>query len=701
MTMSVLHALSKPKSDSMKIFRTPFCILHSAFCISACLCIAASAFAACTGRVILLDKKTDAAEYMVERTLDREAPTQARTDGERYAVGYTGHNISILDIYKFAWRSAATDFIIPDELLHIISQINPGYNVAFSSSNTPEGFEAFRADLDSLFKLKTDLLCLDATVLLVSKIEETGKVKVRDSIHELHSTVSRTNSQISLQGLFRIENISDYINEIAGLPVKIDSVLENSDKNYAIDSLSIPKGLSLDDLIAWLKANGIYVEKQKGKVNFIKISNLYSDDSVFRYAPEQLENDAHVFFRFVEENHPNPYFRYGKEAFEQKERQIFEQLQEGRTREEFIGIMNLINPHLDPHTQFVDNYISIQVGKGIALAKEKGEKIFPDVACKDGRIFSVIDHQEVEILSINGHKTKEMLDSIKCYWVEWAPNLEKLLMEYAFPLLLPAFFDVHAPFTAGLPSGTKVIGGIPLADASGYKAYLEAEKRRKNPVSFTVYPQSSAAVLYVHTFEENAIHPDSLDMTMKMLNDSLKRCNVKNLFIDVSKNSGGSVDVATKFFGYFRHDTLFCRHRWSGKLPENATEMFRNNVVSYPQQDKSLFDGNIFVLQGTRTYSCGDVFCRVMAENRLGIRFGQETSQHGKCYLPAQIQGLVYVNLSFSYAFGFWAFESFDDNLLQPDMQWNVDNTSEFSEKELGAMLQSYQESTRQESTLQ
>jgi hypothetical protein len=78
-----------------------------------------------------------------------------------------------------------------------------------------------------------------------------------------------------------------------------------------------------------------------------------------------------------------------------------------------------------------------------------------------------------------------------------------------------------------------------------------------------------------------------------------------------------------------------------------------------------------------------------------GIRFGRETSQYGKTYLPAQTQSLAYVNSAFHYAFGFWEFESFDDALLQPDMHWDVDNTYEFSEAELNAMIKSYQKSIR------
>jgi hypothetical protein len=655
------------------------------------LFVAALTFGACKERVIFLDKKTDSVKYTIERTIDRKEWRQ--TNAEYLdQIEYTGHNVSIFDIYKFAWRDTTADFAVPDELRHIINQINPGYDVAFSGENTLESFETFRNDLNSVFELKTELVYLDTIVLIFNKINKIEKIKIRDSTDR--STVNQTNFQMNLQGVFGIKEIAACIKELAGLPVTIDSTAETG-KYYAIDSLSIPKGLPLDNLIAYLKTSGIDVEKQKEKRLFLKITNLYSDDSVFRYTPKQLENDASVFFRMVEENHPDPYFRCGREAFEQKKRQIFEQLREGRTREEFIKIMNLINPCLDPHTQLDGNYIFIQSGKGMTLVKETGEKIFPDVTYKGGKIFSVIDGRETEILSINGHKTKELLDSITCYWVAWAPGFEKMLMESVFPFLLPSYFDIHAPFTVSLKSGPKTIGGISLADASYYKAGLEEEKRQKNPISFAVYPQSSVAVLYVRTFGENAIHPDSLDLKMRSLNDSLKRCNIENLFIDVSKNMGGDVVVLSRFLDYFQHDTLFCRHKWKGKLPDNHTEVYPDNIASHPQKDESLFDGKIFVLQGTRTYSGGDMFCRIMAENKLGVRFGQETSQYGKSFLPAKSTGLSYVNLSFNCAFGLWEYECFDDALLQPDMYWDVDNTYEFSEEELNAMMKSYQKSIR------
>jgi hypothetical protein len=652
-----------------------------------CLFITALTFGANKERVIFLDKKTDTVEYTIERTLDREGSTQTTAEFSD-EIEHTGHNISLFEIYTFAWRNTAPDFVISDELRHIISQINPGYNVAFSGKNTLESFEVFKNDLDSVFELKTEWVYLDTAALTLNKIAETEQIKICDSTDR--STINRTNFQINLQGVFGTKEIANCIKEITGLPVKIDSIVETGNY-YKIDSLSIPKRLLLEDLIAWLKTNGIYVEKQKEKRSFLKITNLYSDDSVFRYTPKQLENDASVFFRLVEENHPDPYFRCGREVFEQKKRQIFEQLREGRTREEFIRIINLINPCLDPHTQLDDNYIFIQSGKGLTLAKETGEKIFPDVAYKDGKIFSVIDSREAEILSINGHATEDMLDSIRRYWVAWAPNFEKMLMESVFSFLLPSYFDIHAPFTVGLKSGKKIIGGISLADATFYKANLEAEKNQKNPISFTVYPKSSVAVLYVRTFNENAIHPDRLNLTMRSLNDSLKRCGIENLFIDVSKNMGGEIAVLTRFLDYFQHDTLFCRHTWKGKLPDNLTKVYPDNIASYPQKDESLFDGKIFVLQGMRTYSGGDVFCRIMAENKLGVRFGQETSQYGKSFLPAQTMGLSHVNLSFNCAFGLWEYECFDDALLQPDMYWDVDNTYEFSEEELNVMIKSYQ----------
>ncbi|MDR1518341.1 MAG: S41 family peptidase [Dysgonamonadaceae bacterium] len=654
------------------------------FALLLCLLIIASFYVDFEEKVILLHKKTDIVEYTIERTLDNQDTKQRTSSSAIYdsKTEYDGRNVSIFDIYKFAWKNATTEFIIPDELLFSINDW--GYNVKFFGIDTLENFEMFRKDLDSVFELKTDLVYLDTIVLIINNIEESDRIQISDSV--INNSVAHSSCQIQLNGFFSAKEISDCIKELSGLPVKMNPNLE-TENAYMIDSLSIIIGLPLDDLITCLKANGISVEKQKESRYFLKINNLCSDDSVFRYNPKQLENDANLFFKIVEEYHSNPYFRHGKEAFEKQKQHIFEQFKECRTREEFVKVMNTINPYLDPHTQLSNNYTFIQAVKGRNLFMEKKEFIFPDVVYKDGKIYSKIDNQEVEIQSINGYDISEMIDSVKSFWVNWTPNFEKLLVENRFPFLLPTFFDIHAPFTLGLKNGTKTIEGIPLDNSSCYKNSLEEEKMERNPLSFSLYPQSSIAILYVHTFDGNLIHLDSLDLKMRNLNDSLKLYNIKNLFIDVSKNMGGAVDIATKFLDYFQHDTLFCKHKWEGKLPTDLTEMYPNNIVSYPQKDKSLYDGKIVVLQGTRSYSGGDVFCRVVAENKLGLRIGKETSQYGKTFLTAHNQNFSYVNISFSYACGIWEFENFDDGLLQPDMDWNVDNTFQFSENELKAIL--------------
>ena len=422
------------------------------------------------------------------------------------------------------------------------------------------------------------------------------------------------------------------------------------------------------------------------------VSSLSAQENDTLYSPEQLKEDADFFFNTLYERHPNPYYYCGMEDFEQKKHQIYEQLKIPMTKDEFMEVMCTISPCLDNHMAAPFELVESYVRKGFRISEKSGEHVFPlRVFYNHEALYANIDGNEVQILAINDVSTRKIINTVTEMLTNQTLNMKGLAIENTLHVVLSSLFDVHPPFTVEYVSEGQILKkkleGIPMPT---YIPHIHVYER-PHQIYYKIYPQSSIAILYILSFRKETMEEENFQWIMESLSDSLKLMDIQNLFIDVSKNSGGQYTSTYQVFDYLQHDTIFMSSsKIAKKSSVNVYTPYQKELIRLPQRDKRFFDKNLFVLQGARTFSCGDIFCRIIAQNKLGKLIGTSTSTYTKDFGNVVHLELPNTKIPLSCPTVFWDFSAdFKTKTLDPDIYFpDVDYTNEFSEEELLKLIE-------------
>jgi hypothetical protein len=648
-------------------------------------------------------------------------------------VHYDAKTQRIIALYQFAYRGLSKDRFKFSENLNYIDYDFPfRYSLNLSAIDNQENYDSLVARLNKEFEFKTQKIALD-TIVYTMTIKEGAGVTILKGKPEGLPDKKYTGAGWSRDSVFFKaktvgKSIAYLIKAISGISVEISLDMENryydvfiEEKANRPDDIE-EKFTVLQDVF---KQYGIILEKETNKVEYVQITGLYSDFDAtsdgFKYSPKQLRADADSFFHTVERKHINPYYHVGKEAFDQKKSQIYAQLNTPLTKKEFYKLISTINSSLDAHTQI--NNPALSAKNILQQLKDDSELVFPDIVLKNGKVFTRIKNKKVELKSINGMDVKNMTASI----IESCPHLPEAWLDYYidrfFPFWLPLYFDIHSPFSIEYKRGFRTkkedIEGLRCEESDSYSYVDDLVSAQETPIDYEIYHESSTAILYINSFDSQNIADASnmksfqnlsdlmglryleddfiaklMDVKLKRLFDSLNQFQIKNLFIDVSKNTGGNFGPLYHVFNFLRHDTLFLDYDKTVKdtLPVEISTPNHRDTVGLPKFDENLFNGNIFVLQGTQTFSGGDLFCRIVRQNNLGVLIGRNASQYTKTYIPAHGFSLPYTRLVASIAFEYWDFsKTCNTETTVPDMQWETDNKFDFSENELNEILSAWE----------
>lgn len=114
-------------------------------------------------------------------------------------------------------------------------------------------------------------------------------------------------------------------------------------------------------------------------------------------------------------------------------------------------------------------------------------------------------------------------------------------------------------------------------------------------------------------------------------------------------------------------------------------------LVSLPNKDG--FYGQLYVLQGTVSASSADFFCRIVDQNRLGVRVGNSSGDLTKNFTTKKGE-IVLPNTKIEYqcATIFIDFSQEDAIMesLAPDMFWETDYILNFTEEELKKIIKEW-----------
>jgi hypothetical protein len=412
------------------------------------------------------------------------------------------------------------------------------------------------------------------------------------------------------------------------------------------------------------------------------------DNDTVLFSPQQLQDDAGHFFSTLHWQHPDPYYYCGIEVFEKKKADIFRQLDHPMTKHEFLMIIGAINSCLDAHSGINVNVNGLPSFYRWVDSLRQGGLTFPNVGMDAGQLVADIRGKRLKLHSVNGIEIETVLNHMKQYIGVSPLCYINRHIEFQFAYWADTYFNIRSPFIVTYRDGKQiketVLSGIPF-DHSKAHHYLEKK------IHYDVYPGSSIALLKINTCNPEILEKEGFDHVVKTLLDSIRSCNVRHLFIDVSANGGGNPEGLKKLFECFRHDTVYFNYARFDK-PSEFKYLYRpyqSEVFCLPNE--AGFNGNLYVLQSEFTASAADFFCRMVARNGLGIRIGKSTGSFTKEFTFANTADMPNTRIGITIANALIDFShDWDTESLDPDLFWEMDDTQKITEEDLKNMIQAW-----------
>ena len=170
--------------------------------------------------------------------------------------------------------------------------------------------------------------------------------------------------------------------------------------------------------------------------------------------------------------------------------------------------------------------------------------------------------------------------------------------------------------------GQTVAETYTAADFVTYDEYirLNAQYMENTDESFVSYEISEPRSLAVLTLKE-CRYDSEYKKCVKDMFTEVKRLGIENVAVDVRDNCGGNSLVANEFIRYLNVDTLRepCMMRRLGFFMTG----YRNVILENNKCSDLLFDGNVFLLCDSGSFSSAMFFAEMIKDNELGTLIGE------------------------------------------------------------------------------
>ncbi len=233
------------------------------------------------------------------------------------------------------------------------------------------------------------------------------------------------------------------------------------------------------------------------------------------------------------------------------------------------------------------------------------------------------------IAGINGKKVKQILEDAKpyfCYesedWIDFDLG----------SLATLDFLNYSKPFKYEWSNGTNVVYETYSAnDFVSWEEFVEIRSEYFTPseqtdfVYYEIDKQKSFAVLTLTECEYNQAY---IDCVNSMFTEA-KENNIRNIAVDLRGNGGGSSLVANEFIKYLpvdRYSDISFDWRWGFLNFHSDGETINNRY------DNLTFEGNVYVLTDSLSFSSAKDFAMLIQDNNLGKVIGAPSSNSANGY---------------------------------------------------------------------
>lgn len=378
--------------------------------------------------------------------------------------------------------------------------------------------------------------------------------------------------------------------------------------------------------------------------SFILILNIH-----FSYAQklthQEMVADIDSCFEILKNKHPNLYKKYTPIQFDSLQQKLIEKVVDSMDCKEFNRLLLRINGFTDSHTQVLTDKIWGRIHKKDSL---------PYFLIKEDSLFL----QKRIVLSVNNKDVKDVVSEISTNlsW-EYSSLLKEKYINSNLPFFFSSFYDIYPPyFIRSKEIDTNVI----REDIVKENKILNVADY-KQTFNFVFFEKESIAVFYYNSCNIGS----DIELFQRALStafDIMDRECIKYLFIDVTKNRGGSTEYNRFILKYLNTKKItdgityrvnksrakldaenmirgwkeqiskepFWR-RWflnykvrrfnNAMLDYMETGVLKDKIV-YPRNKKG-FKGKVFLIQSRNTYSAAIDFVTNFRRSKAGIVVGE------------------------------------------------------------------------------
>lgn len=376
-----------------------------------------------------------------------------------------------------------------------------------------------------------------------------------------------------------------------------------------------------------------------------------------KYDPQKLKNDIDSLVKFIEDTHPDPYYRYPKDSFYSDIADVKRQINKPLSTLSFYQLIEPVLVRLeDGHTDLampLAEFYTLYPNPFRIPVRLKFSVKQPYISYQ-GPILPDLDIPipvNGEILSINNIASQKIADDIIRMTCGESQEFRLAFGSSFLQFHLKQLYNIDSSYTITYASGQGIkeiaLAGISDKAFNARKSKESQAPPSQAPYSLRLVDSLNTGIIDFRSFEDKPSFQRFADSTFSLL----KEQKVDKLIIDLRSNLGGDSEIGDEFLQYFVKSDLNQYSKVVTKYSRLQKERYQNNAntdrnssayeVMMNKKNGSIevekyalikrknlsnrFDGQLFVLTSPFTFSSAADFTQAIHHYKLGKVVGQET----------------------------------------------------------------------------
>lgn len=205
-------------------------------------------------------------------------------------------------------------------------------------------------------------------------------------------------------------------------------------------------------------------------------------------------------------------------------------------------------------------------------------------------------------------------------------------------------------------------------DYATYNNIKDNSNENQSFVKYEIDKDNNIAILTLLECNNNQEYKN----TIKNLFSDIKKNSITNLVVDLRNNGGGNSSVATEFLRYINVDSY---KQWADEkrlgwfLVKNKQSIIKNQ-----KHDEYLFNGNLYILTSSNTFSAAMNFAEYIKDNNIGTIIGEASLNDPNSYGDIAQFKLPSSNLYMQISTKKWHRIDNKEGLIEPDIKCDSKN---------------------------